>query len=98
MGKPSKRNTLLTQILREHRFQVSWYGLAHGNFRSHGKTPRRPNDFFESAHVDPLLKQLRPKYRHIIIDTPPGLNMADAFLIAQHVDGVIFAAEYGKSR
>ncbi len=73
-------------------------GFTGVDFMSNGQIPRRPNDFFESAHFDTLLKQLQQKYRYVIIDSPPGLNMADAFLIAQHVDGVIFVAEYGKSR
>lgn len=68
------------------------------DFLSHGQMPRRPTDLLESRRFDDLLEELKKTYRYIIIDTPPAYGMADAVLIAQKADGVIFVAHHGKTR
>ncbi|WOK36589.1 CpsD/CapB family tyrosine-protein kinase [Sphingomonas sp. C3-2] len=52
----------------------------------------------------PMLAQMfaalrdQPDHPFILVDTPPALVLDDMLLIAEHVDGVIFVVEEGKSR
>jgi capsular exopolysaccharide synthesis family protein len=42
-----------------------------------------------SPHLEAFLKEVRPKYGCIVIDTPPLLPVFDAALLAKYVDGVL---------
>ena len=68
------------------------------DFIAAGQTPRRPVDFFESRQFTDLLELMSKQYRYIILDGPPAPDIADSFLIASKVDGVIFVNQYGRSR
>ncbi len=70
----------------------------HVDFMSHGQYPRRPTDFFESRQFSELLETLGKTYKHIILDSPPVRGMADSFIIAQKVDGVILLVKYAHTR
>jgi Mrp family chromosome partitioning ATPase len=45
-----------------------------------------------------MLHELREQFDYIVVDTPPVLPVADALLVGQYVDGVIFALLRGTSR
>ncbi|MEG2076973.1 MAG: CpsD/CapB family tyrosine-protein kinase, partial [Victivallaceae bacterium] len=68
------------------------------DFMSNGESPQRPTDFFSSRKFSELLHILKQKYRYVILDAPPAVQMADAFLIANSADGVILLGRYGVSR
>jgi len=40
-----------------------------------------------------LVERLLETYDHVVIDSPPVLGLADAPLIASHVEGIIYAVE-----
>jgi len=52
------------------------------------KIPAHPAEIFASEQFALLLKQLKSKFKYIVIDSPPLLPIADSLQIAQHVDGV----------
>ena len=68
------------------------------DFLSFGQMPRRPGDLLDSRQFSELLELMSAKYRHVILDCSPVRGMADAFLVAQKVDGAIIVARYGTTR
>ena len=72
--------------------------FAQVDFMSNGECPRRPTDFFSSKKFPELLHILSRKYRYVILDAPPAVQMSDAFLIASSADSVIFLGRHGVSR
>lgn len=40
-----------------------------------------------------LIERLHEDYDHVVVDSPPVMGLADAPLIAGHVEGVIYAVE-----
>lgn len=58
-------------------------------FMSGGPTPPNPGNLLNSDVFKELLQQLRQKFNHIIIDTPPVLGFADARFVSTLVDGVL---------
>jgi capsular exopolysaccharide synthesis family protein len=48
--------------------------------------------------IQPLLEALRQEYEFIVIDSSPVLPVADALLMAQHVDGVLLSLFHEVSR
>jgi Mrp family chromosome partitioning ATPase len=44
-----------------------------------------------------LLTDLRDKYDHIIIDTPPTLSVTDAVVLSQRVDAIILVIRSSKT-
>lgn len=55
-----------------------------------GQIPSNPLELLSNAKFDELLKVLKTKYDHIIIDTPPTQAVSDALVIAQSADSVIY--------
>ena len=58
-----------------------------------GARPPNPVNLLHSEIFKDLLQQLRGKFRHIIIDTPPILGFTDARMVSALVDGVILVAK-----
>ncbi|MFN3700610.1 MAG: GumC family protein [Alphaproteobacteria bacterium] len=59
--------------------------------------PSRALDLIGAAALPKLLQTARKDYDVIIIDTPAALAVADARMIAQHCDQVIYAVEWNKT-
>jgi polysaccharide biosynthesis transport protein len=59
-----------------------------------GAQPPRPVNLLNSETFKKLLKELRQQFLHIIIDTPPVLEFADARFVSQLVDGVLLVCKY----
>ncbi|MGQ9920112.1 MAG: GumC family protein [Desulfobacca sp.] len=53
-----------------------------------------PANLLNSDTFKELLQQLRERFRHIIIDTPPILGFTDARLVAALADGVILVTKH----
>ena len=63
-----------------------------------GPLPSNPAevlDFPQTAHI---LGHLRSLADYVILDSPPVLSVADASILAQKVDGVVFIVEAGQTR
>jgi capsular exopolysaccharide synthesis family protein len=63
-----------------------------------GIPPADPTGVLDSARMHELMAIWRTEYDHIIIDTPPALPFADAWVLAAQADGVILVARSGMSR
>jgi capsular exopolysaccharide synthesis family protein len=59
-----------------------------------GSKPPNPAALLNSEVFKDLLLQLRQKFHHIIIDTPPVLGFADARFISALVDGVVLVTKF----
>lgn len=58
-----------------------------------GPVPPNPAELMMSGRFEELLARLTKTYDHVIVDSPPVLGLADAPLIAEKVEGVIFVVE-----
>ena len=54
-----------------------------------GTPPPNPAELLASSNMRDLLVDLREKYDHIIIDTPPTLSVTDAVVLSQRTDAII---------
>lgn len=54
-----------------------------------GSIPPNPAELLASRKMDQLLEELRGKYDHVLIDTPPVLAVSDAQIMASRCDGVL---------
>ena len=56
-----------------------------------GRRPPDPTRLLSSAHMADLVRELADsgQFDLVLYDTPPVLGLADAALVAQHIDGVI---------
>ncbi|CAH1206826.1 Tyrosine-protein kinase YwqD [Paenibacillus plantiphilus] len=54
-----------------------------------GSIPPNPSELLGSRKMDQLLEELRSKYDHVLIDTPPVLAVSDAQIMASRCDGVL---------
>ena len=50
---------------------------------THGTLPDNPSELLMSNRLRALLEWAKPRYDHIIIDTPPVLSVTDATIIGQ---------------
>jgi exopolysaccharide transport family protein len=54
-----------------------------------GTPPPNPAELLASSNMRDLLADLREKYDHIVIDTPPTLSVTDAVVLSQRMDAII---------
>lgn len=64
-----------------------------------GIPPENPAELLSSEKMIELLSELKEKYsdRYIIIDSPPPLLIAEARVIARHVDKIILVVKEGQT-
>ena len=60
-----------------------------------GPIPPNPAELLCSEAMESLFGELRRRFKHIIIDSPPLLAVTDATVLASAVDGVILVVESG---
>ncbi len=60
-----------------------------------GPVPINPSEMLASARMRELLKNVGPKFDHIIIDTPPVLNVTDAVLLSALADSTVLVIRSG---
>jgi len=60
---------------------------------SAGPIPPNAAELLTGDRFKRLLERLRADFDHIVVDSPPVMGLADAPLIASHVEGVIYAVE-----
>jgi capsular exopolysaccharide synthesis family protein len=63
-----------------------------------GKSQRSPHALLAPSVVECLFRQLRERYRHIIVDAPPLLPAAEAIVLASAADATILCALLGRTR
>lgn len=62
-----------------------------------GPIPPNPAELLSSNDMKDLLRDLKGKYKHIVIDSPPAISFTDAAILATLTDGVVLVAMSGKS-
>src|SRR6202795_4094787 len=62
-----------------------------------GTPPPNPAELLASSNMRDLLADLRDKYDHIVIDTPPTLSVTDAVVLSQRVDAIILVIRSSKT-
>ena len=60
---------------------------------SAGPIPPNAAELLSGNRLTVLINRLLETYDHVIIDSPPVMGLADAPLIASHVEGVVYAVE-----
>jgi succinoglycan biosynthesis transport protein ExoP len=64
---------------------------------SSGAIPPNPAELISSERMKNLLRELGEKYDHILIDSPPLINVTDPIILSSMVDGVILVVHGGRS-
>jgi capsular exopolysaccharide synthesis family protein len=62
-----------------------------------GPIPPNPAELISSEKMKDLLRLLAEKYDHVLIDSPPLINVTDPVILSTMVDGVILVVHGGKS-
>ena len=62
-----------------------------------GPVPPNPAELIISEKMKDLLRDLAGRYDHILIDSPPLINVTDPVILSTMVDGVILVVHGGKS-
>ena len=62
-----------------------------------GPIPPNPAELISSDRMKELLRNLSEQYDHILIDSPPLINVTDSVILSAMVDGVILVVHGGKS-
>lgn len=60
---------------------------------SAGPIPPNAAELLTGDRMRLLIERLHQDYDHVVVDSPPVMGLADAPLIAGHVEGVIYAVE-----
>lgn len=60
-----------------------------------GPVPPHPAELVGSNQMRQLLQQLRSRYDHIVIDTPPVLSVTDAVMLSVQADVVVLVVRSG---
>jgi len=60
-----------------------------------GPIPPNPAELLSSPTMEGLVRDLRSRFDHIVIDSPPLLLVTDATLLSAWVDGVVLVVESG---
>lgn len=60
---------------------------------SAGPIPPNAAELLTGDRMRRLIDRLHENYDHVVVDSPPVMGLADAPLIAGHVEGVIYAVE-----
>lgn len=63
-----------------------------------GAIPPNPTELVSSERMRELLQKLSERYDHILIDSPPLLNVTDPVILSAIVDGVIIVVQSGRSK
>jgi len=58
-----------------------------------GTIPRNPLELLSSKKFEEVLASLKAHYEYIILDGPPTLPVSDSCILANKVDGVVFAVK-----
>lgn len=60
-----------------------------------GPRPPNPADLLASPTMAKVLQELRQRFEHVVVDSPPLLIVTDATILSTLVDGVVLVVESG---
>lgn len=61
-----------------------------------GPVPPNPAELLGSERMRELIRELSKRYDHIVIDSPPLVNVTDPVILSTMVDGVILVVQAGR--
>lgn len=62
-----------------------------------GSPPPNPAELLASTNMRDVLADLRERFDHIVIDTPPTLSVTDAVVLSPRVDAIILVIRSGQT-
>ena len=62
-----------------------------------GPIPPNPADLLSSRRLTELIADLRPRYKFVVIDSPPIMAATDAVILSVLVDGVLMVVRSGQT-
>jgi succinoglycan biosynthesis transport protein ExoP len=62
-----------------------------------GTPPPNPAELLASANMRDVLAELREKYDHIVLDTPPTLSVTDAVVLSPRADAIVLVIRSGST-
>jgi succinoglycan biosynthesis transport protein ExoP len=62
------------------------------------RSPLNPSDVLASKQLTQLVAKLRPRYKLIVLDTPPILGLTDTKIAMHLADAVLFVVRWGKTK
>jgi capsular exopolysaccharide synthesis family protein len=96
MNQPTGLSTYLSrQVEVDSLIQKLW--TPHLSVLPCGPIPPNPAELISSERMKELLRALSEKFDHILIDSPPLINVTDPVILSTMVDGVILVIQAGRS-
>jgi succinoglycan biosynthesis transport protein ExoP len=62
-----------------------------------GTPPPNPAELLASSNMRDVLIELREKYDHIVVDTPPTLSVTDAVVLSPRADAIVLVIRSGQT-
>jgi len=62
-----------------------------------GTPPPNPAELLASTNMRDVLAELRDKYDHIVLDTPPTLSVTDAVVLSPRADAIVLVIRSGST-
>jgi capsular exopolysaccharide synthesis family protein len=83
---------LSSYLVKLNDFQqvVQHTGLENLDLISGGPVPPNPSELILSERMNEFMREARLQYDYIIIDSPPLAIVADAFVLADHADHMLY--------
>jgi len=76
-------------------FHLDYENLA---FVTSGDIPENPAELLSSDNFKAFLNDVRSKFDHIILDTPPIVAVTDSGIVGSQVDGAILVVQAGRTQ
>ena len=94
-AKPGLSNVLVKFSSVEHAVRhTERYGL---NVLLSGDIPPNPTELLGSDRMAAVIEALKSSYDYIFVDTPPVNVVADASILSNYMDGMLFVVRQGES-
>ncbi len=88
-------SALIGEISREEAVRPS--GYPNLDLLPLGNVPPNPAELLASVSFNKMCEWLFARYDRVIFDSPPVMAVADASILAQHVDGILLVARQDKT-
>ncbi len=95
MGPRSGLSNVLTGSATLEEAITSSSVLPNLSVLSAGTPPPNPAELLASTNMRDVLEELRGKYDHIVIDTPPALSVTDAVVLSPRADAIVLVIRSG---
>lgn len=96
-GATETAQTTIVQAIQEPYYASAVEVSENIHFVPAGEAGRRAAAILSSPAFSERLKQWAQAYDVVLLDTPPVLSMADAFVVGKHADGLVVVVESGET-